>query len=134
MDETTTSEVKYDDGQIRDMISEKIPGMTKYMKFIGTYAIIIGIVYCVTIIGAIFGIPLYFIGKRMRESADFFLKYRRSGSVQDLYNAIERQTRSFYIQYIIVIISLVLLGLYLIGLIIFLVAGISSGLFNNLLG
>ena len=134
MEETTKPEVRYDDNQIRDMISEKIPGMTKYMKFVGTFAIIIGIVYCVTIIGAIFGIPMYFMGRRLRESAESYLKYRRSNSGQDLYNAIERQTKAFYIQYIFVIISLVLLGLYLIGLIIFLIAGISSGLFNNLIG
>ena len=132
MEETTTPVVKYDDGQIRDMISEKIPGMTKYMKFVGTFAIIIGIVYCVTIIGAIIGIPMYLMGKRLRESADSFLKYRRSGSGQDLYSAIERQTRAFYIQYIFVIIGLVLLGLNIIGLVIFLIAGNSSGLFNNL--
>jgi hypothetical protein len=134
MEETTTPEVKFDDGQIRDMISEKIPWMTKYMKFVGTFSIIIGIVYCVTIIGAIFGIPLYFMGKRLRESADSFLRYRRSGSGQDLYSAIERQTRAFYIQYIFVIISLVLLGLYIIGIIVFLIVGISSGLFSNLIG
>lgn len=134
MEETKTPELKYDDNQIRDMISEKIPGMARYMKFVGAFALVIGIVYCVTIIGAVFGIPLYYMGRRLRESADFYLKYRRSDSEQDLYNAFERQNRAFYIQYIFVIISLVFLGLYLLGLIIFLIAGIGSGLFNNFIG
>jgi len=124
MEETTTPEVKYDDGQIRNMIAEKIPGMTKYMKFVGTFAIIIGIVYCVTIIGAIFGIPMYFMGKRLRESADSFLKYRRSNSWQDLYDAIEKQSRAFFIQYVFTIIGLVFMGLYLVILIILLASGV----------
>lgn len=124
MEETNSPEVKYDDNQIRTLMENKLPEMSKYMKFIGTFSLIIGIVYCVTIIGAIFGVPIYFMGRRLRESAESFLKYRRSNSGQDLYDAIEKQSRAFFIQYIFAIIGLVFMGLYLIILIILLVSGV----------
>lgn len=124
MEETNSPEVKYDDNQIRTLMENKLPEMAKYMKFIGTFTFIIGIVYCVTIIGAIFGIPMYFMGRRLRESADSFLKYRRSYSGQDLYDAIEKQSRAFFIQYVFAIIGLVFMGLYLIILIVLLVSGV----------
>ena len=118
------TEVRYDDSQIRTLMSEKIPQMVQYMKFIGTFTLVVGIVYCVTIIGAIFGIPMYFMGRRLRESADSFLKYRRSNSGQDLYDAIEKQSRAFFIQYVFTIMCLVFMGLYLIIIIILLVSGV----------
>jgi len=124
MEETNATEVKYDDNQIRTLMENKLPEMTKYMKFIGTFTLIVGILYCVTIIGAIFGIPMYFMGRRLRESADSFLKYRRSNSGQDLYNAIEKQSRAFFIQYVFSIIGLVMMGLYFIIMIILLVSGV----------
>ena len=124
MEETISPEVKYDDNQIRTLMENKLPEMAKYMKFIGTFTLVVGIVYCVTIIGAIFGIPMYFMGRRLRESADSFLKYRRSNSGQDLYDAIEKQSRAFFIQYVFAIIGLVFMGLYLIILIILLVSGV----------
>ena len=112
------TEIKYDESQIKTLMSEKIPQMTKYMQFVGTFILVVGIIYCVTIIGAIFGIPMYYMGRRLKESAKSFLNYLRSDSRQDLYNAIEKQTRAFFIQYVFTIISLVLLALYIIILII----------------
>lgn len=123
MTDTDTNEIKYDENQIRALMSDKIPEMSKYMQFIGTFTLVVGIVYCVTIIGAIFGIPLYYMGRRLRESAQAFLNYRRSDSKQDLYNAIEKQSRAFFIQYIFAIIGLVFMGLYIIILIILLASG-----------
>jgi len=112
------TEIKYDESQIKTLMSEKIPQMAKYMQFVGTFILVVGIIYCVTIIGAIFGIPMYYMGRRLKESAQSFLNYLRSDSRQDLYNAIEKQTRAFFIQYVFTIISLVLLALYIIILII----------------
>ena len=112
------TEIKYDESQIKTLMSEKIPQMAKYMQFVGTFILVVGIIYCVTIIGAIFGIPMYYMGRRLKESAKSFLNYLRSDSRQDLYDAIEKQTRAFFIQYVFTIISLVLLALYIIILII----------------
>ncbi len=125
MADTEINEVKYDESQLKALMSETLPRMAKYMRFIGTFALVVGIVYCLTIIGAIFGIPMFFMGRRLRESAQSFMNYRSSDSRQDLYTAIERQSRAFFIQYVFAIISLVFMGLY----IIILIALFASGAF-----
>ena len=98
-------------------MSTNLPDLAKYMRFIGLLAMIGGILYCLTIIGAIIGIPYYIMGKRLRESADAFKSYNTSTSAKDLETAIERQTRAFFIQYVLAIIALVLFAIYLVVLI-----------------
>jgi hypothetical protein len=49
MADTEINEVKYDESQLKALMSETLPRMVKYMKFIGTFTLVIGIVYCVTI-------------------------------------------------------------------------------------
>jgi hypothetical protein len=120
------SKVVMDGSQIQTLMSSTVPKMAKYMKFIGLLQIIGGALYCITIIGAIIGIPVIYMGVRLREAAEAFKKFLASDSKQDLCQAVERQTRSFYIQYVLAIISLVLLGIYIIVII----AMLASGAFN----
>ena len=58
------------------MIVHKMAGD---MNFVGIFYIIIGAIECLTIIGAIVGIPLIISGLRLRESADSFKGYLISG-------------------------------------------------------
>jgi len=104
-------------------MSENIPKMAMYMKFIGILQIIGGALYCLTIIGALFGVPVIFMGIRLREAADGFKKYLASDSKQDLDVAIEKQKRSFYIQFVLTIIGLVIMAIYIIVLIGLLASG-----------
>ena len=104
-------------------LSVSIPDLTKYMRLIGLLQMIGGVIYCLTIIGAIIGVPVYIMGKRLRESADAFTNYNLSNSGRDLETAIERQTRSFFIQYVLAIISLVLMAIYIVVLIGILASG-----------
>jgi hypothetical protein len=97
--------------------------MAKYMRFIGILQIIGGVLYCLTIIGALIGVPVIFMGLRLREAAEAFKKFLASDSKQDLGLAIERQTRSFYIQYVLAIISLIFLVIYIIVMIAILASG-----------
>jgi hypothetical protein len=92
--------------------------MTRYMRFLGILTIIGGALYCITIIGAIVGVPVIFIGVRMREAAEYFVKYSTSQNFQDVANAIERQKRFFFINYVFAIISLVVLALYIVIMVI----------------
>ncbi len=119
----SNTEVTPDNSQIQDSMSLTVPRMSKYMSFIGLITIIGGALYCITIIGAIIGIPVIFMGIRLRESAEAFKQYLMSNSNQDLYTAVERQTKAFYIQYVLAIISLVLLGIYIIVIIALLASG-----------
>ena len=117
------TEVTQDSSQIQSALSMNVPNMAKYMNFIGLLQIIGGALYCITIIGAIIGIPVIFMGIRLREAADGFKKYLTSDSKQDLSFAIERQTKSFFIQFVLAIISLALVGVYIIILIAVLAGG-----------
>jgi hypothetical protein len=93
--------------------------MVRDMHFVGIFAIIYGILACLTIIGMIFGIPYIFVGIRLREAADEFTKYTEGRNEENLLNAFIRQGRSFFIVKILVIIGLAILALYIIGLILF---------------
>ena len=104
-------------------MSSNLPNLATYMRFIGLIAMIAGVIYCITIIGALFGVPYIIMGKRLRESADAFSSYNSSGSVNDLNTAIEKQTKSFFIQYVLTIIGLVLMVIYIIVMIAILAGG-----------
>jgi hypothetical protein len=104
-------------------MSTNIPDMVKYMRLIGLLQMIVGVIYCLTIIGAIIGVPVYIMGKRLRESADAFTNYHSSNSGSDLETAIERQTRSFFIQYVLAIIGLVFMAIYIVVIIGMLASG-----------
>ncbi len=93
--------------------------MTGDMQFVGIFYIIIGAIECLTIIGAIIGIPIIICGLRLRESADSFKGYLMSGDALMLERALEREGRFFAIQKILLIITIVIFVLYIIFLIIF---------------
>ena len=109
--------------QPQSPMSANLPNLAKYMNFVGLLAQIGGIIYCITIIGAIFGVPYFIMGKRLRESAEAFTGYNSSNSGKDLTWAIDRQTRAFFILYILAIISLVLFAIYLVVIIGLLASG-----------
>ena len=118
--EQTQSQVQI---QTQLPLTATLPNLTKYMNFLGLLAMIFVVLYCLTIIGAIFGVPYYIMGKRLRESAEAFTGYNSSSSPRDLETAIERQTRAFFILYILAIISLVLFAVYLVVIIGLLASG-----------
>ncbi len=89
------------------------------MLFVGIFYIIIGAIECITIIGAIVGIPIIICGLRLRESADSFRGYLTTGDSFMLERALERESRFFFIQKVFLIISLVLFVLYIIFFIVF---------------
>ena len=89
------------------------------MNFVGIFYIIIGAIECLTIIGAVIGIPLIISGLRLRESADSFKGYLVSGDSFMLERALERESRFFFIQKVFLIISIVLFVLYIVLFIVF---------------
>ena len=93
--------------------------MTGDMRFVGVFYIIVGALYCITIIGAVMGIPFIICGLRLRESADAYNGYLSSSDSNMLERAFERQGRFFFIQKVLMIIGLVLMVLYIIFIIAF---------------
>jgi len=94
-----------------------IADMTRYMRFYGMYYIIAGAITCIGIITALFGIPSIKIGLRLREAADAFSGYAQSNAFEDIAKAVEKQTRAFFIMYVLLIISLVIMGIYILVLV-----------------
>jgi hypothetical protein len=97
--------------------------LVSYMRFVGIITIIGGAISCLGIITAIIGIPVIFMGVRMREAAVNFEKYAASGDFNDLSNAIERQRRFFFIQFVLTIIGIVIWVIYIIVIIGILASG-----------
>ena len=93
--------------------------MTGDMQFVGIFYIIIGALQCLSIIGAVIGIPLIICGLRLRESADSFRGYLTTNDTGMLENALSFQSIFFFIQKVLLIISIVLFVLYIVIIIIF---------------
>lgn len=100
------------------MLRMTITKLSTDMNFVGLFFIIVGVLYSLTIIGAILGIPLIISGLRLRESSASFTSYLLSSDNNMLERALERQSRFFFIQKIFIIITLVLVVLYIIVIIV----------------
>ncbi len=101
------------------MAQMTINKMSGDMRFVGVFYIIMGAIECLTIIGAIVGIPLIICGLRLRESADAYTGYMGSNDLTMLERAFERQGSFFFIQKVLMIIGLIFIVLYIILLIAF---------------
>jgi hypothetical protein len=93
--------------------------MTSDMNFVGIFTIVYGSITCLSIIGAVIGIPLIIAGLRLREAVDEFKIFQMSNNSAALRRAFEKQQRYFRILKILIIVSLVITALYIILVIIF---------------
>lgn len=91
--------------------------MTNDMKFVGMFTIIYGIFTCITIIGALVGIPTIIIGMRIRESAEQFYLYKLTNNPAALKLGFELQGKYYRLLKILILIGLVFLVLYFIFII-----------------
>jgi hypothetical protein len=87
--------------------------MSGDMKFVGIVTIIGGAISCLSIIGAVIGVPVIFGGIRLKDSAATFASYAGSADASHLRSALELQGRYFRIQKILMIVGIALAGLYI---------------------
>ena len=92
--------------------------MTSDMRFVGLFTIIYGAINCLSIIGAIIGVPMIFIGIRMREAAEHFDVFRDSNDAKALRRGFESQAKFLNIQKILIIVGIVLIVLSIILMIV----------------
>lgn len=104
----------------KDQFGDMIYTMSKDMKFLGIFSIIYGILNCLTIFGALIGVPYIFAGIRLKESGESFGFYSTNYDEMALQQAIERQKRFFFIMKVLVIIGIALTVLFVLFYIIFL--------------
>ncbi len=88
--------------------------MIREMRFVGIFYIIIGAFYCLSVIGLILGIPIIFMGLRIREAADYFNLYLAGNDINLLFQAFEKQERFFFINKVLIIIGIVVFVLMII--------------------
>lgn len=100
--------------------------MVKDMRFVGMFTIIYGALTCITIIGALIGVPTIIVGLRMREAADQFSIFKTTNDANAMRRGFELQGQFFKIIKILIIIGLILTVLYFIAIIIFIVSGIGA--------
>ncbi len=82
------------------------------MRFMGWVALICGILPCLTIVGAVVGVPMIIAAHRFIEGVNRFDLYRQDGSEGELRTGFYELGRSFRILKILTIIYLVLTVLY----------------------
>ena len=95
--------------------------MRRDMNFVGIYTVIVGALTCLSIIGAIVGVPTLISGLRLREAAIAFDDFAASGNMGAITYALERQQKYFNITKILVIVSLACTALMIVGMMIFVV-------------
>ncbi|MEN8006885.1 MAG: DUF5362 family protein [Candidatus Krumholzibacteriota bacterium] len=83
------------------------------MRFMGWVSLIYGILTCLSIIGAVLGVPLIIASHRFIEGINRFDLFRQAGTNEELQAGFYELGRSFRILKIITIIYLVLTVLYL---------------------
>jgi hypothetical protein len=88
--------------------------MTSDMKFVGIFTIIYGALTCLSIIGALIGVPLIYAGMRIREAADDYTRFQATNDNIALKSAFEKQAKYFNILKILIIVALVFTVLYII--------------------
>lgn len=90
-----------------NVIFSIIEKMQKHMKVIAILNITFGIINCLTIVGAIFGVPTLIMGLRLKDAANNFNYYLQSQDDNYLKEAIINQAKFFKINYILIIIGLI---------------------------
>lgn len=100
--------------------------MTSDMRFVGLFTIIYGVLTCLTIIGAIIGVPTIIIGLRIREAADQFAIYKMTNNTASLRQAFELQGKYFRLIKILIIIGLVFTALYIVFIIYLFTSGLGA--------
>lgn len=93
--------------------------MTKDMHFVATFLIVYGAINCLTIIGALIGVPIIFAALSIKESADHFSFFKKTNNPASMRTAFEAQGKYFHIFKILIIISLVIMALSIILAIVF---------------
>ena len=87
-------------------------GTLKDMRFIGWVSMIYGILTCLSIVGAVVGVPLIIASHRFIEGINRFDLFRQTGTEDELQAGFYELGRSFRILKILTIIYLVLILLW----------------------
>jgi hypothetical protein len=91
-----------------------LDNMKKQMNFVGILSIIFGAISCLSIIGAITGVPQILSGIKLRESADQLSYFIESDDKSQLKTALKLMSKYYEYTKLYFIINLVLIGLIIV--------------------
>lgn len=94
------------------VLQSTVARMTRDMKFVSIFIILYGVLYSLTIIGAIFGIPMIISGIRLKDSADSYNTFIHGDDNTFLLRAFSHQQKFFFITKVLIILAIILLLLY----------------------
>jgi len=106
-------------------------GTLKDMRFIGWVSMIYGILTCLSIVGAVVGVPLIIASHRFIEGINRFDLFRQTGTEDQLQAGFYELGRSFRILKILTIIYLVLIFLWIGFLFLMGGLGLMAGLMDS---
>lgn len=94
------------------LLSGTVSQMASDMKFYAIFYVIVGVFYCFTIFGALYGIPLIIYSIKLKDSADEYRKFVRDKDFSSLLEAMENQRKFFFFNKVIIIIGIIFMLLY----------------------
>lgn len=118
-DPATTPITQEDEKQNEVRLIDTVERMARDMKFVSIFTIFVGIMYCLTFFGAIFGIPLIIAGIRLRDGANAYNSFSENQDRYTLERAFSNQQKFFFIGKILIIASIILFLLYAAGMFFF---------------
>ncbi len=99
-----------------ETLNRSIKSLTPWMSLHGWFYIAAGVIYCLSIVGAIFGIPLLIAGNGLLKSSKILKFYSENPTTEDFNKALDGQ-RAFFVTtgilFIVAIILPTLLGISL---------------------
>lgn len=98
------------DDQIRTVVRKMAGDMT----FVGIVNVLLGAFVSLSVIGAIFGIPMIVYSVRMIQSGSDYKRFCRSGNIEDLFEAFLNQRKSFFTQKVLLLITIGLIVLQIV--------------------
>ncbi|OQY74083.1 MAG: hypothetical protein B6D45_07280 [Ignavibacteriales bacterium UTCHB3] len=90
---------------MNDMLSK----LAADSKFVGTFIIVMGALYCLSIFGAIVGIPAIFVGLRARDGGNNLERFIATDDPNDKIMAYQSYQKHFFILKVLLIIAVVFL-------------------------
>lgn len=96
-----------------NLLATTVDQMARDMKFYAVFYVIIGAFYCLTFLGAIYGIPLIIYSIKLKDSAEEYRTFANSKDFYVLQQAMENQRKFFLFNKIIIIIGIIFTLLYL---------------------
>lgn len=114
-----------------NMLKQNVSKMSRDMNFFAIVYVVYGVLMCLTIIGAIIGIPFIIYHMKLREAGQAYEKFSSSNDFFFLNKAIENQQKFFFFYKVFLIIMIVVVILEIIFIAYLFMQGF-SGLPTNL--